>query len=105
MSLRDGSKKMSKSEVSDLSRLNLKDSPEQLYNKVMKAKTDSLGTVKYDRQDRPEVSNLIQIYGGLADLTNQEVEHRFNHKNTREFKEDLAELTVKQLYPIQLAAE
>jgi tryptophanyl-tRNA synthetase len=49
MGLRDGNKKMSKSDVSEMSRLNMKDSPEELFNKVMKAKTDSIGTVKYDR--------------------------------------------------------
>ena len=49
MSLKDGTVKMSKSDRSELSRVNIKDSPEEIFNKLMKAKTDNIGTIKYDK--------------------------------------------------------
>ena len=69
MSLKDGKKKMSKSDLSDMSRINLKDSPEMIFNKIMKGKTDCIPEVRYDKENRPEVSNLIQIYCGMSGLT------------------------------------
>ena len=71
MSLKDGSKKMSKSETSDLSRINLTDGKDQILNKIKKAKTDSLpipSTVK-ELNDRPEARNLIGIYSSISDST------------------------------------
>ena len=68
MSLRDGSKKMSKSEPSDLSRINLSDTKDEIYNKIKKAKTDAkvLPEHEKDLEDRPEALNLLNIYSSLS---------------------------------------
>jgi len=68
MSLRDGLKKMSKSDTSDNSRINLTDQAEDIYNKIKKSKTDMIPTIKYD-ENRPEVSNLIQIYSEITNIS------------------------------------
>ena len=62
MSLRDGTIKMSKSDRSQISRINIKDSPEDIFSKLMKAKTDNIPVLNYDKISRPEISNLIKIY-------------------------------------------
>lgn len=73
MSLRDGKKKMSKSDPSDFSRINLTDDPEVIYDKIRRATTDSIGTIQAS-EHRPEVTNLIRIYSSVTDLTIKEVE-------------------------------
>ena len=102
MSLKDGLKKMSKSDPSDLSRINLTDNKSQILNKIKKAKTDSLplpGEVK-NLSKRPEAENLLGIYSSLK---NQNLEYsigEFEGKNFSEFKEKLSEVLVEKIEPI-----
>jgi len=102
MSLKDGLKKMSKSDPSDLSRINLTDNKGQILSKVKKAKTDSLplpGEVK-NLSKRPEAENLLGIYSSLK---NQNLEYsigEFEGKNFSEFKEKLSEVLAEKIEPI-----
>jgi len=66
MSLKDASKKMSKSDPAEASRICLRDSADALRDKIRRAKTDSLHGVTYDREKRPEVANLLDIYSALS---------------------------------------
>lgn len=100
MSLKDGRKKMSKSDSSDLSRINLNDSADQIYQKIKKAKTDHLSEISYDHQNRPEISNLIDIYASLSgDDVNRIVEN-YQNAGFAKFKNDLAEVIISVLTPI-----
>ena len=89
MSLKDGSKKMSKSETSDLSRINLTDNKDQIINKIKKAKTDSLPLPLsiIELEKRPEAKNLISIYSSLSDLTLENSINEFSGKNFSELKD------------------
>ena len=102
MSLKDGSKKMSKSELSDLSRINLTDKEDQIMNKIKKAKTDSLpipSNVK-ELDSRPEARNLIGIYSSLNNSTLENSIREFSGKNFSEFKENLSQVMVDKISPI-----
>ena len=102
MSLKDGSKKMSKSELSDLSRINLTDDKDQIINKIKKAKTDTLPMPKdtKDLDGRLEAQNLLGIYTSLCNSTLETSIKKFAGKNFSEFKEELSELLVKKILPI-----
>jgi len=102
MSLRDGSKKMSKSDPSDMSRINLTDSAETIARKIRKAKTDPepLPDNLDDLKDRPEARNLINIYAGLAGQTPAEIIAQYAGQQFGKFKPALADLAVAQLSPI-----
>ena len=102
MSLKDGLKKMSKSDLSDLSRINLTDKKDLIINKIKKAKTDSLTMpVSRDELDkRPEVKNLIYIYSSIADKDLEESINEFSGKNFSEFKETLSEVLSDRIGPI-----
>ena len=102
MSLKDGLKKMSKSELSDLSRLNLTDDKDQIINKIKKAKTDALPMPKNikELEGRPEAQNLLGIYVSLSNLTLETSIDKFAGKNFSEFKEELSELLVNEIIPI-----
>ena len=102
MSLKDGNKKMSKSDPSDLSRINLTDSKDQIVNKIKKAKTDPLPlpSTEKDLIKRPEAENLLGIYSSLSKLNLNDTINEFSGKNFSEFKEKLAELLVEKIYPI-----
>ena len=102
MSLKDGSKKMSKSELSDLSRINLTDDKDQIINKIKKAKTDPLPMPKdiKELEVRPEVQNLLGIFASLSNSTLELVIKKFEGKNFSEFKEDLSELIINKIIPI-----
>ena len=102
MSLKDGSKKMSKSELSDLSRINLTDEKDQMVNKIKKAKTDSLpipSTVE-ELNNRPEAKNLIGIYSSLANSTLENSIQDFTGKNFSEFKDKLSQILIDKIGPI-----
>ena len=102
MSLKDGLKKMSKSELSDLSRINLTDDEDQIVNKIKKAKTDTLpmpSTIQ-DLNERPEAKNLIGIYSSLKNSTLEKTIQEFSGKNFSEFKEDLSQITIEKISPI-----
>ena len=104
MSLKDGLKKMSKSEVSDLSRINLTDDKDQIINKIKKAKTDTLplpSTIE-ELEKRPEAKNLIGIYSSLMNNTLQKSIDEFAGKNFSEFKEKLSDIVVNEMNPISL---
>ena len=103
MSLRDGSRKMSKSEPSDFSRINMTDSADDIVQKIRKARTDAEplpGTVE-GLEGRPEARNLIGIFAALADREPAGVCAEFAGRNFSEFKESLAALAIAQLSPIQ----
>ena len=102
MSLKDGLKKMSKSELSDLSRINLTDDKDQIINKIKKAKTDTLPmpSTMQDLNERPEAKNLIGIYSSLKNSTLEKTIQEFSGKNFSEFKEDLSQITIEKISPI-----
>ena len=102
MSLKDGLKKMSKSELSDLSRINLTDDKDQIMNKIKKAKTDPLPlpTTIDELDKRPEAKNLIGIYASLTDSTLEKSIKEFSGKNFSEFKENLSQVLVDKIIPI-----
>jgi tryptophanyl-tRNA synthetase len=102
MSLKDGIKKMSKSDPSDLSRINLTDNKDQILNKVRKAKTDPLplpGEIK-SLVERPEVENLLGIYSSIKNQNLENSIGEFNGKNFSEFKEKLSEALIEKIEPI-----
>ncbi|MEV8465789.1 tryptophan--tRNA ligase [Fluviibacterium sp. DFM31] len=102
MSLRDGSKKMSKSDPSDMSRINLTDDADTIARKIRKAKTDPepLPESAEGLAERPEARNLVNIYAGLADISVDAVMADHGGKTFSEFKPALAELAVAKLSPI-----
>ena len=102
MSLKDGTKKMSKSELSDLSRINLTDNKDSIVNKIKKAKTDPLplpDTVE-ELNKRPEAKNLLGIYSSLSNLSLDKSVNEFSGKNFSEFKEKLSQVLVEKINPI-----
>ncbi|HEY0013427.1 MAG TPA: tryptophan--tRNA ligase [Allosphingosinicella sp.] len=103
MSLRDGSAKMSKSDPSDMSRVNLTDDADTVAQKIRKAKTDAepLPESMADLGHRPEAKNLVTIYAVLADETPQAVLSRFAGQGFGAFKPALADLLVETLRPIK----
>ncbi len=102
MSLKDGSKKMSKSELSDLSRINLTDDKDQIINKIKKAKTDPLPLPQSMKEldERLEAKNLIGIYSSLTNSSLENSIKNFAGKNFSEFKEKLTEELVNKIEPI-----
>ena len=104
MSLKDGSKKMSKSELSDLSRINLTDDKDAIVNKIKKAKTDPLPMPSSieELNERLEARNLLGIYSSLNNSTLQNTVENFSGKNFSEFKNQLSDLLVKKIEPISL---
>ena len=102
MSLKDGSKKMSKSELSDFSRINLTDDKDQIINKIKKAKTDPLPmpTNKKELDERLEVKNLVSIFASLTDSSLENSVENFSGKNFSEFKESLSQVLVDKIEPI-----
>ena len=102
MSLKDGSKKMSKSELSDLSRINLTDDADQIINKIKKAKTDPLPMPSSNEEldKRHEAKNLIGIYSSLTDTKLEKSINEFSGKNFSEFKEKLSQVLVEKISPI-----
>jgi tryptophanyl-tRNA synthetase len=102
MSLRDGTSKMSKSDPSDMSRINLVDDADTIMSKVKKAKTDPepLPSEKAGLEGRPEANNLVGIYAALADTTVDAVLAEFGGKGFGAFKPALGELLVETFAPI-----
>ncbi|MFU8777632.1 MAG: tryptophan--tRNA ligase [Roseovarius sp.] len=102
MSLRDGSNKMSKSDPSDMSRINLTDDAETIAKKIRKAKTDPepLPSEVAGLEGRPEARNLVNIYAALADMTVDQVMAEAGGKPFSEFKPMLADLAVDRIAPI-----
>ncbi len=102
MSLKDGTKKMSKSEISDLSRINLTDKKEEIVNKIKKAKTDPLPLPSniQELDKRPEAKNLMGIYSSLSGLNLEKSIQEFSGKNFSNFKESLSQVIIDKITPI-----
>ena len=104
MSLRDGTKKMSKSDPSDFSRINLKDSSDEISKKIQKAKTDSLDFPKneIELEARPEIQNLINIFASVTDTSIQQVLTEFHQRDFIYFKESLKEILNQKISSISV---
>lgn len=102
MSLKDGTKKMSKSDPSDLSRINLMDDAETISKKIRKAKTDpdALPSETEGLKGRPEADNLVGIFAALSDRTKEDVLKEFGGQQFSVFKPALVELAVEVLSPV-----
>ncbi|MEO1305765.1 MAG: tryptophan--tRNA ligase [Pseudomonadota bacterium] len=103
MSLKDGTKKMSKSDPAETSRINLIDDSDTIAKKIKKAKTDTLGDMPESLEEmeaRPEVANLVGIYAALAGLSDEQVLAEYGGKGFGTFKPALADLAVEHLAPI-----
>jgi tryptophanyl-tRNA synthetase len=100
MGLSDPTRKMSKSEMREHQAIYLLDSPDEIHNKILKASTDSFHDIWFD-ETRPGIHNLLVIYKLLTGLSRSEIESRFTGKNYTQLKNELADLIVETLRPIQ----
>lgn len=101
MSLDDASKKMSKSNPNPGSFIALLDEPDVIRKKISRATTDSGREVRFDREEKPEISNLMSIYSLCADMSLEEVERKYEGQGYGNFKKELAEVVVEKLAPLQ----
>lgn len=101
MSLQEPTKKMSKSDPNQKAFITLLDEPKQIEKKIKSAVTDSEGTVKYDPENKPGVSNLLSIYSNLTGKSIAELEEQYEGKGYGEFKGDVAKVVVETIEPIQ----
>jgi len=102
MSLRDGTKKMSKSDLSDYSRIMLTDSKDTIVQKIKKAKTDPLPLPSNleEAKQRPESLNLLNIYAALSNISTNKAIENYAGKEFSKFKKDLADLSIEIISPI-----
>jgi tryptophanyl-tRNA synthetase len=91
---------MSKSDESKLACINLIDDPEMIRVKIRKAKTDSLGAITYDAEERPEVANLLRIYAALEGIDVRKSPQMFEGDNMFAFKEKLSNTIIDKICPI-----
>lgn len=101
MSLTDGTKKMSKSDPSELSRINLLDSPDEIRKKIKRCKTDSIRGLTFDDPDRPEANNLLSLYQVLTGKTKEAVAAECADMGWGQFKPLLTDAVIATLEPIQ----
>lgn len=101
MSLVEPTKKMSKSDANQKAFITLLDDPKQIEKKIKSAVTDSDGIVKYDKENKPGVSNLLSIYSILNNESIEHIEARYEGKGYGDFKSDVAEVVINTLTPIQ----
>ncbi|MDD6920549.1 MAG: tryptophan--tRNA ligase [Eubacteriales bacterium] len=101
MALDDPTKKMSKSAANELSKIGLLDDDAKIKKAIMKATTDSEGIVKYDMDNKPGISNLINIYTAFSDLSVEEIEKKYDGVGYGQFKKDLVEVLINGLKPIR----
>jgi len=101
MSLTDGTKKMSKSDPSELSRISLLDPPDLITKKIKKCKTDPIKGLEFDNLDRPECNNLLTLYSLLSGKSKAEVTAECSEMGWGQFKPLLIETTIESLRPIQ----
>lgn len=101
MSLRDGTKKMSKSDNSDMSRINLSDDDDMIAQKIRKAKTDMEEGISLDPQNRPEITNLINIFSAITGQTPQNIVDKYHNYATSNFKNELCDALIAHLAPIR----
>jgi len=100
-SLQDPTSKMSKSDDNEKSRINLLDPENIIKKRIRSAVTDSLGTIKFDQENRPGISNLMTIYSLMSKKSFEEIEELYKDKGYKEFKDDLGEIIYQELKPIQ----
>ena len=105
MALDDPTKKMSKSAENVHSRISLLDEPSKIKKSIMKATTDSDGVVKFDMQNKPGISNLLNIYSVLSGMSIPELESKYDGKGYGDFKKDLVQVVVEALAPIKARYE
>ncbi|MGP7817979.1 tryptophan--tRNA ligase [Niallia sp. 01092] len=101
MSLQEPTKKMSKSDPNKKATITLLDEPSVIVKKIKSAVTDSEGIVKYDKENKPGVSNLLSIYSILSGESIESLEAKYEGKGYGDFKADLANVVVEKLQPIQ----
>lgn len=101
MSLQDPLKKMSKSDPNLKGFISILDEPKKIEKKIKSAVTDSEGIVKYDKENKPGISNLLTIYSIISKKTIAELEQQYEGKGYGDFKQDLADIIIKELEPIQ----
>lgn len=101
MSLTDGTRKMSKSDPSEQSRINLLDDPDTLRQKIKRCKTDPVRGLEFDNPERPECNNLLTLYAILSNQTKDAVAEECREMGWGQFKPLLTETTVEALRPIQ----
>lgn len=101
MSLTDGTSKMSKSDPSEMSRINLLDPPEVIEKKIKRCKTDPIRGLEFDNPERPECHNLLTLYTLLSEQTKEVVAKEFQDLGWGQFKPLLTEATIAALKPIQ----
>ncbi|OAH59493.1 tryptophan--tRNA ligase [Domibacillus aminovorans] len=101
MSLQEPTKKMSKSDPNQKAFITLLDDPKQIEKKVKSAVTDSDGIVKYDKENKPGVSNLLSICAAFEGVPVADVEKRFDGKGYGDFKQEVADVIIRNLAPIQ----
>ena len=103
MSLTDGSSKMSKSDPSDASRINVLDDPKTIRDKIKRCKTDAIPGIEWDNPDRPEATNLLNIYSAVQPTkrTKEEILKEVGEMTWGEFKPVIADAIVNHLTPIQ----
>ena len=99
--LKDPTKKMSKSEENPQGVISMFDSPEVIIKKIMKATTDSDNTIKYDPENKPGISNLLNIASVITGLTIEELEKQFENKGYGDFKKYVASVTATHISVIQ----
>ncbi|MBY0354449.1 MAG: tryptophan--tRNA ligase [Rickettsiales bacterium] len=105
MNLRDGKRKMSKSDESDMTRINLSDSDETIRQKLRKAKSDMLEGISWDPENRPEAANFISIYAAITGQTTEQATAESASLNFSSFKERLSDALIAHLAPIRIRLE
>ena len=101
MALQEPTKKMSKSDTNQKSTIRLLDDLKQIEKKIKSAVTDSEGIVKYDRENKPGISNLLDIHSALSGEPVSSIEARFEGKGYGDFKAEVAHVVVEAIRPIQ----
>lgn len=101
MSLTEPTKKMSKSDLNPKSRISLLDPENIIRKRISSAVTDSEGSIRYDKKNKPGVANLMTIYSTITNNSFETIENKYSNLGYKEFKNDLADIIVKELLPIQ----
>jgi len=103
MSLTDGSNKMSKSDANDSSRINVLDPPETIRNKIKRCKTDEVKGIEWDNPERPEATNLLNIYSAVQpERSREDIIEEVKDMSWGDFKSVLADAIINHLEPIQI---
>ena len=101
MSLDDPTSKMSKSAANPHSRISLLDEPNKIKKSIMKSTTDSEGSIRFDIDHKPGVSNLLNIYSAFSGMEVKEIEKKYEGCGYGDFKKDLVDVTIEAIMPIQ----